>query len=405
MKNFLRVAIGPSTNGFRRYWLALCVTMFGTFAGAVALGVRLFDQTHSATYASLVYLAEFLPIVVIGLFLGRSLDRRRPIATLVVVEGIAAIGWLVLVVVDRPPIVIAIAFATGACAGIYKVVSTTATSLLVDEDELDAANASTVSIDNAATLIGYAAGGALIGATSPELVLGLNAITFLISAGLLATLPRIPAQLTDQPVEERFLDRVTLGARRMWADRLLRVSLLSLPLATAAIGFTNSLEIPYLRGVAGLGTFSIGLILAAQSIGVVIGAYITPFLPRRLWVFVAALLMLGLPLVVVIQTRDVTVIIGAVFLIGLANAVLLVRNRGFLQTQTATHERSSVIAFFYVATYSLGALGAAVAGPFADRTSVITGIVVGICLYGLAAIGGAVASLSAVAEPAIVGEP
>ena len=74
----LNVAIGPPENGFRRFWLSLAITMFGTWAGAVALTVRLYDQTHSTTWSSLLYVAEFAPTVFIGIALGHLLDRLPP---------------------------------------------------------------------------------------------------------------------------------------------------------------------------------------------------------------------------------------------------------------------------------------------------------------------------------------
>ena len=67
--------------------------MFGTWAGAVALTVRLYDQTHSTTWSSLLYVAEFAPTVLIGILLGRLLDRLPPVRALAVVsEPFAVVG-------------------------------------------------------------------------------------------------------------------------------------------------------------------------------------------------------------------------------------------------------------------------------------------------------------------------
>src|SRR5207344_609155 len=155
----------------------------------------------------------------------------------------------------------------GACAGSYKIISTSATSMLVSEENLDAANAATLSIDNLMTLAGYAIGGVLIGVFAPEFVLGLNAVTFLLSAILLLTLPSIPAPRgTDLP-QESWWHQVTAGARRMGGHPRLRVVLVALPVATAAVGMGNALTIPLLRGAVAASAAAIGFVLATHAFG------------------------------------------------------------------------------------------------------------------------------------------
>src|SRR5215213_3388302 len=66
---------GPARPGFRRLWLATTVSVLGTWAAVIALAVRTYDETGSAAWVSALFVAEFAPPIVIGIFLGGALDR------------------------------------------------------------------------------------------------------------------------------------------------------------------------------------------------------------------------------------------------------------------------------------------------------------------------------------------
>jgi len=388
----LNVAIGPPENGFRRFWLSLAITMFGTWAGAVALTVRLYDQTGSTTWSSLLYVAEFAPTVFIGMVLGHLLDRLPPVRALAVFEVTAGVSWLALVVIDRPPLVVTLAFVNGACAGAYKILATSATSMLVSDEHLDAANAATLSIDNLMTLVGYAIGGVLVGIYAPEVVLALNGVTFLLSALLLATLPLIPAPRPVDLHRERWRDQVTAGARRMAGDPRLRVVLVSLPLATAAIGMGNALQIPLLRGAVGASAAAIGLVLATHAFGLVFGAWAGPFLPRSTAAFLLGMVVMGAGLLPMLFSSNVPLIAAGILVSGFGNGIVIIRFRTTMQVATAPRDRASTIAFIYSLSFGIGVLGAALAGPVAALVDLRLAIGVTIGLFLLAASAGALVS-------------
>ena len=69
-----RAVIGPPGWRFFSFWLALAVTNFGTWAGVVALQLRILDLTGDQAYVSAILLTEYLPAVVLGTVLGHLLD-------------------------------------------------------------------------------------------------------------------------------------------------------------------------------------------------------------------------------------------------------------------------------------------------------------------------------------------
>jgi MFS family permease len=296
----------------------------------------------------------------------------------------------VLVFVDAPPIVVTLAVVNGACAGSYKIISTSATSMLVSEENLDAANAATLSIDNLMTLAGYAIGGVLIGVFAPEFVLGMNAVTFLLSAILLLTLPSIPAPRgTDLP-QESWWHQVTAGARRMAGHPRLRVVLVALPVATAAVGMGNALTIPLLRGAVAASAAAIGFVLATHAFGLVFGAWAGPFLPRRTATFLLGIAVMGAGLLPMLFSSNIPLIAAGILVSGLGNGVVIIRFRTTMQTATEPEDRASTIAFIYSFSFGVGVLGAALAGPTAELVDLRPAIAVTIGLFMLAALAGAV---------------
>ena len=64
-----------SAPDFRRLFLASFGSGVGTYLAAVALTVDVFDRTGSGAWVSALLIADFLPIIVIGLLFAPLVDR------------------------------------------------------------------------------------------------------------------------------------------------------------------------------------------------------------------------------------------------------------------------------------------------------------------------------------------
>ena len=141
------------------------------------------DLTGDQAYVSAVVVAEYLPAVILGTVLGHLLDRVPPRAGLAACELLAAAAWALMVTTGKPGTIVALALICGVTTGIFKIVSTAVVPMLVDDDDLDAANGAILSAQTLTNVAGVALGGALVGLTSTDDVLLLNAVTFVISGG------------------------------------------------------------------------------------------------------------------------------------------------------------------------------------------------------------------------------
>ena len=95
--------------------------------------------------------------------------------------------------------IVALALLCGVTTGIFKIVSMAIAPMLVDDDELDAANGSILTVQALTSIGGVAVGGALVGLTSANVVLGLNAVTFVLSGAVLLAFSRVPRQAPKSP--------------------------------------------------------------------------------------------------------------------------------------------------------------------------------------------------------------
>ena len=150
------------------------------------------DLTGDQAYVSAVVVAEYLPAVILGTVLGHLLDRVPPRSGLAACELLAAAAWALMVTTGHAGTIVALALVCGVTTGIFKIVSTAVVPMLVDDEDLDAANGAILSAQTLTNVAGVALGGALVGLTSANDVLLLNAVTFVISGGVLLAFSRVP---------------------------------------------------------------------------------------------------------------------------------------------------------------------------------------------------------------------
>jgi MFS family permease len=353
-----RAVIGPSGWRFFSFWLALAVTNLGTWAGVVALQLEMLDLTGDQAYVSAVVVAEYLPAVVLGTVLGHLLDRVPPRSGLAACELLAAAAWALMVVAGHAGTIVALALVCGVTTGIFKIVSTAVVPMLVDDEDLDAANGAILSAQTLTNVAGVALGGALVGLTSANDVLMLNAVTFVISGGVLLAFSRVPRHAPPSPEAKlsgsrAWLRRCVVGARRCLSTPLLRMVVFSLPVASIALGIVIAAAVPTLRDTYGASNLQTGLIMALDALGIAIGTA----LPARYAGYLAGLALLaigwgGFGIAPGLWLAGPLSIIG-----GLGNGIVIVRFRTMMQRETPAHERASTIGFAYAVTFGMIVLG------------------------------------------------
>ncbi|MDP9255884.1 MAG: MFS transporter [Actinomycetota bacterium] len=396
-----RAVIGPPGWRFFSFWLALAVTNLGTWAGVVALQLRILDLTGDQAYVSAIVVAEYLPAIVLGTILGHLLDRVPPRSGLAACELLAAAAWALMTTTGRAGTIVALALICGVTTGIFKIVSTAVVPMLVDDHELDAANGSILKVQTLTNIAGVAVGGALVGLTSANVVLGLNAITFVISGALLLAFSRVPRQAPSPPGAKpagsrAWLARSLVGARRCLQTPALRMIIFSLPVASVALGISIAAAVPTLRDTYGASNLQTGGIMALDALGIVIGTS----LPARYAGYLSGMALLaigwgGFGIAPDLWIAGPLSVVG-----GMGNGVVIVRFRTMMQRETPPHERASTIGFAYAVTFGMIVAGQIAVVPLSNVLGQRATFTTAGTIFAL---GGVVAALcwpSRVLEPA-----
>src|SRR6478735_5340039 len=181
------------------------VSNAGSFLTVVALPFQVYALTHSSLAVGLLGIAEFVPIVGLGLFggvLADAVDRRRVVQSAELAAAVVALGLVANALLDAPHLwVLYIAAAlNAACIAALRPSLDALVPRLVERDELKAAAAIEFTGHNTAAIGGPALGGVLIAAAGLPVAYAVDALTFVASFALLTrvrTPPRPGGDMLD----------------------------------------------------------------------------------------------------------------------------------------------------------------------------------------------------------------
>jgi MFS family permease len=258
----------------RRFFIALGQSALGTGAALVALLVVALDRFDSPWAIGLVLLADVIPGMVLGPLFGAVADRWSRRACVVLADVARAAAFAGLVLVDGFGLTLAFALLAGVGTALFQPASLAALPGLVERPRLPAAT----SLYGALTDAGFVAGPAIAAAVmllgGAELVLGVNAVTFAISAVLLITIPFGPvAGRVDDAGETRSL----IGDIRDGFSAAARIPGLRLLLlaSTAALfcgGLFNVAELLLATDELGTSDSGFSVLVAVYGLGFIAGS-------------------------------------------------------------------------------------------------------------------------------------
>jgi MFS family permease len=257
---------------FRRLLAALAVSQAGDWLYNVALLALVFERTGSTAWVGAATAARVLPMVLaapLGGVVADRWDRRR---VMLASDWLRALlmALLALVAVTAAPIVLAplLAAAATLAGAPYPACVAATTPRLVDEADLVAANGARSVVSAACVVAGPAIGAVLLLAGSPLVAFAANAVTFAVSALLVAAIPAGPWSAAG-------------GAAAKPGMRAGFAALASHPAARRVAGADVACSFVYgaltvllllLSRRLGLGDHGYGWLLAALGLGGVLGA-------------------------------------------------------------------------------------------------------------------------------------
>jgi len=279
---------------FRIVFVGAFLSNIGTWMQNAVLAGYAYSLTHSKTYIGLLTAAQLAPLLLLSLVGGLVADRvdRRKLIMLVSVEQLTFAAVLAVIVRSSDPSLVAIflvVLAIGIGQAVYAPAYAAVLPALVEAEDLSGAISLNSAQLNGSRVIGPPIGGLLLHAFGPSWVFAGNAVTYLFVVGSLL-LVRFPAHTARRRGGRGARDLLT-GFRIARSDQVVRRCLVTIFLfsgfALAFVGqlasvVEDNLGVGSTSTAYGLlyGTFGVGAMLGALSIGTVLAHLPKPVLVR-----------------------------------------------------------------------------------------------------------------------------
>jgi len=353
---------------YRRLFVATLASGAGTYLAAIALTVDVFDRTGSGTWVSALLIAEFLPAILIGLMLGPLVDRWSRRRLLIGSDLVRLAVFCALPFAGSATVVVILAFIAGLATGFFRPAVYAGMPNLVDDDDLPAANALLQAVENLAWMIGPIVGGVLLAVQGPELAYWLNAVSFLLSAALLARIPARRLQAGEIESRGHWQD-LGDGFRLVRRSRALLTVLVVWNIVLLGSAAVNVAEVVLAKVSLDAGDFGFGVLVGASGLGLTLGSLAAGSLLDRLgirntYAATIAVMALGYGVAAVAPTLAVAVVAVVVGTFG--NGAAIVCNALLVQRGAPDELRGRAFTVIMSSNYVLLGLGMAVAGPLVD---------------------------------------
>jgi MFS family permease len=258
----------PSRSAARRIATARLISLTGTQAAIIALLFEVYQRTGSSTWIAatllLAYGTEGIATPLAG-SLGDRFDRRR---VMIASDLLGAVCFASFALAKSPSSLLVLAFLAAVAESPTFPAASAAIPNLVDPADLAWANSTVGMGTSIGYLAGPALGGALVAVTGSTVVFLANAVSFVISAAIVASVRgRFSADREEQP-EHR---GVRAGFRFAGRDPVLRRMMLAFAVFAVCVGSVLVAELPLAESFHA-GSTGYGLISTCFGLGALAGA-------------------------------------------------------------------------------------------------------------------------------------
>ncbi len=281
-------------------WLSQLISIAGDFFSFLAvpyLITVLADGEQAAAVEGVVLspeaklwvgvaMAAFTAPRLLGIFTGAFVDRWDRHRTMIianVIAGLVVLLPLLAFSLDDVWIIIVMQLGLALVSRFIWPTQQAVVPLLVEEDDLLAANGLSSLTQTVGMIIGPLLAGLTVQFLGIKTAFLVDSATFLIAAGIIVMKVRVP-QLENPPSGDgvrAILGNIWEGIRFIGVTRLLLATTISFAILQGGLGGINAIWVPYLRETFGLGPIGITAVDTVQGIGMALGAVVLGFLMAR----------------------------------------------------------------------------------------------------------------------------
>ena len=359
-----------SVAGFRLLFLSTLGSSIGTLLATIALAIDVKDRTNSGLWVGAVLIVEFLPTIVVGLTLGPLLDRLERRSLMVGADLLRAAVFCALPFASSAASIVGLALVAGLATGFFRPAVYAGVPNLVPESQLPEANALLQTVENVSWAIGPVLGGILTAAAGPHTAYWVNAVSFLISALLVARIPK------------RLLQSETALTRGHWRDladgfvavlrsRPLLAVLVGWGIASLGIGAISLSEVFMAKNTLHAGDFGYGLLYGGIGTGLVLGSWWSSHIVERIGTtraYAGALFVMAIGFGAGAAAPNVWVAAACCLVGGVGDGVAIVCNALLVQRGAVDRVRGRTLTLVMSVTYALNGAGTVIAGALVHIT-------------------------------------
>ncbi len=326
-------------------------------------------------------MAETLPRILFGSFAGVFVDRWDRRWTMIVSDVSRAAVLLLLLFVHSQNLLWLVYVVTILQATISQFFTPAVgalTPLLVDEQQLLAANSLELFSDSVTRFVGPPLGGVLFSLFGLSSIVYADSATFLFSA-LMIILIGVPKRMLEAQSDavprvasiwREWLD----GLQLVYKDTMLSGIFLTMSVFMVGQGLINVLIVPFVERVLHSSIVIWSFAMTAQGIGSFIGALLMGWASKFLKPIYLILLPLsigGVVILIIVNVPVVAVLLTLIALVGVFIVGFLVSIQTILQQSVADLYRGRVLGAFNAAIYIAMMLGLVIAATLGDQIGIV----------------------------------
>jgi MFS family permease len=356
--------VTPPRTAVRRLALARLISLTGGAAAYLALNYLIYQRTHSATWVAATLFLTFGTTGFVSPFAGALGDRFNRQRVMIASDLAAAVCFFAMALVHDPGLLLLFAFLSAAAEAPFLSASSAAIPNLVEEDQLAWANGLVSLGRNAGILLGPLLGGLLVASIGSGAVFAVNAVTFLVSAAVVAT---VRARFSRDRQQGREADEhkgLRAGFRFLFGDSVLRAISLAWLMLVLGLGMTMVADVP-LVSLFHAGSFGYGLLIACWGGGSIVGSLLGRKLKasnEALWLLIGTA-AIALTSIVTGLSPWFALVLGAILAMGVGDGLTLVAEQGIMQRRTPDAVRARVSGAFDSVVHGGMAVSYVIAGP------------------------------------------
>ena len=331
---------------FAKFWVSRILSSTSFQMLSVAIGWQMYELTQDAFSLGMVGLAQFIPMLLLTLFVGQiadRYDRRRIVYLSLVIEALTAVflligsinGWL-----GREEILLAAAL-IGACRAFEGPTANALLPQIVSRYVLPRAVSMSTTAIQTALILGPSIGGLLLG-FGASLVYFVAAVALMLSA-LFTYIVKVK-QVKNRKGATVSLRSFFSGLEYVRSKPII-FGAISLDLFVVLLGGATALMPIFAQDILQTGPWGLGLLRAAPAVGAIIVSAVLAFYPLEKSVgktLFGAIAVYGVATMVFALSSNLALSLLALMVIGGSDVISMVIRSSLVQLQTPDELRGRV---------------------------------------------------------------